>query len=148
MRHLAEQDKPPHSRTSARRSPYEWNMRYSVLTTSRQSCAVLCCLHFLLFLLFNCLLLYVQLQASAGALKVDVEEYRQFSLKCWAKFYRCCLEYEQLASQPLALFRDPRTGMGLILKQGVVSFLRPVHLIDCIDADITLQVEGKDHHIE
>ena len=46
-------------------------------------------------------------------------------MQCWTKFYGCCNEYHKLLSQPLGVFLDPGTGMGLILKKGMASFLRP-----------------------
>lgn len=88
----------------------------------------------------------VQLQMSAGSLKVAVEQYNQLSLKCWAKFYCCCLEYQQLACKPVALFRDASTGVGVVVKLGLLSFLRPVHQVECLDTDLALEVEGKDRH--
>lgn len=73
-------------------------------------------------------MMYAQVQASASTLEMDSEEYRQLSTKCWSKFYSCCREYEELVSRPLAMFQDPGTGMGVLLKQGVVSFLKPAEL--------------------
>ena len=56
------------------------------------------------------------------------EEFRQLSTKCWSKFYSCCREYQDLVSRPLAFFQDPGTGMGVLLKQGILSFLKPAEL--------------------
>ena len=46
-------------------------------------------------------------------------------MQCWTKFYGCRNEYHKLLSQPVGVFLDPGTGMGLILKKGMASFLRP-----------------------
>lgn len=69
-----------------------------------------------------------QVQSTALTLEMDSAEYHQLNLRCWSKFYNYCLEYQELLSKPLGLFQDPSTGMGLVLKQGVVSFLRPAEL--------------------
>lgn len=68
----------------------------------------------------------IQLQQSASSNELQHEEYRELSEKCWAKFYRCCLEYHQLLCQPVAIYQDPSTGLGVLVKKGVVSFVRPV----------------------
>ena len=58
------------------------------------------------------------------------EEYHQLSHRCWSKFYNYCSEYQELVSRPQGLFRDPRTGVGVVLREGAVSFLRPAELYD------------------
>lgn len=69
-----------------------------------------------------------QVQATAGTHEMMSEEYQQLNLRCWSKFYTYCLEYQELVCKPLALFQDPGTGMGLVLKQGALSFLRPTDI--------------------
>lgn len=64
---------------------------------------------------------------------MDSDEYRQLSIKCWSKFYACCREYQELSCRPLAVFQDTATGMGVLIKQGMVSFLRPAELSESDD---------------
>ena len=73
----------------------------------------------------------LQLQTTAGSLELHHDEYRELNLKCWAKFYGCCYQYHQLLSLPLGLSQDPGTGMGLLLKTGMMSFLWPDCLLRC-----------------
>ena len=89
---------------------------------------------------------HIQVQASASTLEMDSEEYRQLGTKCWSKFYGCCREYQDLASRPMGVFQDPGTGMGILLKQGLVSFLKPGELTDMgggVWGLSALSVEGK-----
>jgi len=78
-----------------------------------------------------------------GLQQLEPDQYREVQVKNWSKFYRCCLEYQELASQPLALVQDPRTGMGVVLKQSLFSFLRPAHVVECIGSSVPLQGDSK-----
>ena len=72
----------------------------------------------------------MQVQASAVTLEMGSEEYRALSTKCWSKFYSYCYEYQDLMSKPVGVFQDPHTGLGVLLKQGVVSFLKPAEIAE------------------
>ncbi len=72
----------------------------------------------------------MQLQQLASSDELQHDEYRDLSEKCWSKFYRCCLEYHQLLYQPMGLHQDSSTGLVMLVKKGVVSFMQPVGVID------------------
>ncbi len=54
------------------------------------------------------------------------------------------MEYQELASQPLALVQDPHTGMGVVIKHSLFSFLRPAHLVECIGSQVPIHGESED----
>ncbi|XP_040265174.1 nuclear pore complex protein Nup160 [Bufo bufo] len=62
--------------------------------------------------------------------EMDQDEFRQLQVESWAKFYTCCLQYQEELSRPLALMVHPYSSMVCLLRKGFVSFLAPCSLVD------------------
>uniref|UniRef100_A0A8C6T4G5 Nucleoporin 160 n=1 Tax=Neogobius melanostomus TaxID=47308 RepID=A0A8C6T4G5_9GOBI len=71
-----------------------------------------------------------ELQNSLTEFEFSQEEYRQLQVEFWAKFYACCLQYQEALSMPLGLSVNPHTGLACLLKKGFVSFLLPCFAVD------------------
>ena len=66
--------------------------------------------------------------ADAGDL--TEEDYLQLSAKCWAQFYAYVVQYHLKRPIPVGLLIDEETGFHALLKKGMVSFLRPLDLVE------------------
>ncbi|KAA0724099.1 Nuclear pore complex protein [Triplophysa tibetana] len=71
-----------------------------------------------------------ELQASVTEYEFSQEDYRLLQVEFWSKFYACCLQYQEVLSNPLALHVSPATAMVCILKKEFVSFLLPCFAVD------------------
>ncbi|XP_057184920.1 nuclear pore complex protein Nup160 isoform X1 [Triplophysa rosa] len=71
-----------------------------------------------------------ELQASVTEYEFSQEDYRLLQVDVWSKFYACCLQYQEVLSNPLALHVSPATAMVCILKKAFVSFLFPCFAVD------------------
>ncbi|XP_056595855.1 nuclear pore complex protein Nup160 isoform X2 [Triplophysa dalaica] len=71
-----------------------------------------------------------ELQASVTEYEFSQEDYRLLQVEFWSKFYACCLQYQEVLSNPLALHVSPTTAMVCILKKAFVSFLLPCFAVD------------------
>ena len=58
------------------------------------------------------------------------EEYLQLSAKSWAQFYDNVVQYHLKRPVPVGLLIDEATGFHALLKRGMVSFLRPLDLVE------------------
>ena len=60
------------------------------------------------------------------------EECVQLSHKCWAQFYTYVVQYHQKRPIPVGLLIDETTGFHCLLKKGMISFLRPLDLVESL----------------
>ncbi|XP_020509237.3 nuclear pore complex protein Nup160 [Labrus bergylta] len=71
-----------------------------------------------------------ELQSSLTEFEFSQEEYRQLQVEFWSRFYSCCLQYQEVQSEPLSLTVNPSTGLVCLLRKGFVSFLLPCFAVD------------------
>ncbi|XP_053545274.1 nuclear pore complex protein Nup160 [Bombina bombina] len=71
-----------------------------------------------------------ELHSSVTEYEMSQEEFRQLQVEYWAKFYACCLQYQEALSCPLALQVHPHTSMVCLIRKGYLSFLAPCSLVD------------------
>ncbi|XP_073515088.1 nuclear pore complex protein Nup160 isoform X1 [Phyllobates terribilis] len=62
--------------------------------------------------------------------EMDQDEFRQLQAESWAKFYTCCVQYQEELSRPLALMVHPCSSMVCLLRKDFLSFLAPCPLVD------------------
>lgn len=60
------------------------------------------------------------------------EDYLQLAAKCWAQFYAYVVQYHMKRPIPVGLLIDEGTGFHALLKRGMVSFLRPLDLVESL----------------
>lgn len=60
------------------------------------------------------------------------ENYLQLSAKYWAQFYAYAVQYHLKRPIPVGLLIDDETGFHALLKRGMVSFLRPLDLVESL----------------
>lgn len=63
---------------------------------------------------------------------VTEELYLQLSAKYWAQFYAYAVQYHLKRPIPVGLLIDDETGFHALLKRGMVSFLRPLDLVESL----------------
>lgn len=56
---------------------------------------------------------------------LTAKDYHEIAHRLWEKFYFCCEQYHLEANQPLGLFALEATDIVAVIKQNVISFLRP-----------------------
>lgn len=64
-----------------------------------------------------------EVRSAARSCELSHDDYRELVVKCWNKFYSCCLQYQQLVRRPLGISHDQSTGMTVIMQSGTFSFL-------------------------
>lgn len=69
---------------------------------------------------------------TADAGDLSEEDYLQLSAKCWAQFYAYVVQYHLKRPIPVGLLVDETTGFHALLKRGMVSFLRPLDLVESL----------------
>ncbi|KZS06139.1 Nuclear pore complex protein Nup160 [Daphnia magna] len=60
------------------------------------------------------------------------EDYLQLAAKCWAQFYAYVVQYHLKRPVPIGLLIDENTGFHALLKKGMISFLRPLDLVESL----------------
>lgn len=60
------------------------------------------------------------------------EDYLQLSAKCWTQFYAYVVQYHMKRPIPVGLLIDEGTGFHALLKRGMISFLRPLDLVESL----------------
>ncbi|CAJ1055772.1 nuclear pore complex protein Nup160 [Xyrichtys novacula] len=71
-----------------------------------------------------------ELQSSVTEFEFSQEEYRQLQVEFWSRFYSCCLQYQEVQSEPLSLTINQNTGLVCLLRKGFVSYLLPCFAVD------------------
>lgn len=60
------------------------------------------------------------------------EDFLQLSAKCWAQFYAYVVQYHMKRPVPVGLLIDEATGFHGLLKRGMISFLRPLDVVESL----------------
>ena len=60
------------------------------------------------------------------------EDFLQLSAKCWAQFYAYVVQYHMKRPVPVGLLIDEATGFHGLLKRGMISFLRPLDIVESL----------------
>lgn len=60
------------------------------------------------------------------------EDYLQLAAKCWAQFYAYVVQYHMKRPVPVGLLIDGNTGFHALLKRGMISFLRPLDVVESL----------------
>nr|XP_055048716.1 nuclear pore complex protein Nup160 [Misgurnus anguillicaudatus] len=71
-----------------------------------------------------------EIQANVTEYEFAQDDYRLLQVEFWSKFYACCLQYQEVLSNPLALHVSTATAMVCVLKKAFVSFLLPCFAVD------------------
>lgn len=58
------------------------------------------------------------------------DEYLEVAIKYWEKFYSCCEQYNVAAHQPIGLFVLESLDAVCVIKNSLMSFLRPCDLLE------------------
>ena len=73
-----------------------------------------------------------ELQVQLSDMELTEEEYVELSHKCWAQFYTYVVQYHEKRPVPIGLLIDEATGLHCLLKKGMISFLRPLDLVESL----------------
>lgn len=64
----------------------------------------------------------------------DIEEYVQLQRSCWESFRAKVRQAFVEEETPIALFKDPHTGLMIIIKKGNLTFARPCEALEALHA--------------
>ena len=77
-----------------------------------------------------CLAVEEEIQGETKGYEINDQEYLEISVRCWSKFYSCCVQYLIAASKPIGIFLLPSVSGALLIKKSSISFLRPIDQIE------------------
>lgn len=72
-----------------------------------------------------CCVVENEIHSQASEYELTDDSYLQLQLECWAKFYSCCIQYQDVETKMMGLMIDHNTGMVGVIKKSVFSLLRP-----------------------
>ena len=73
-----------------------------------------------------------ELLEQVSDMELTEEDYVQHWHKCWAQFYAYVVQYHLKRPVPVGLLIDDSTGFHCLLKKGMISFLRPMDLVESL----------------
>lgn len=71
-----------------------------------------------------------EIRNAAMDYQLHEEEYCQLQLEHWAKFYSCCVQYQEVDSKCLGLFADNQSGLVCCIRKSHLTYFCPCDLID------------------
>ncbi|XP_060528379.1 nuclear pore complex protein Nup160 homolog isoform X2 [Cylas formicarius] len=77
-----------------------------------------------------CLAIESDIRNSFKDHEISEEEYLEYALWCWQRFYSCCVQYHQESFRPLGLMLLPQVSGAVLLKKSTIAFLRPVEPLE------------------
>ena len=74
----------------------------------------------------------IELNDQVSDMDITEEDYIQIWHKCWAQFYAYVVQYHRKRPVPVGLLIDETTGFHCLIKKGMISFLRPLDLVESL----------------
>lgn len=71
-----------------------------------------------------------EIRNAAMDYQLHEEEYCQLQLEHWAKFYSCCVQYQEVDSKCLGLFADNQSGLVCCIRKSHLTYFCPCDLIE------------------